>query len=122
MLTNRQTIFALVLGLVLFTAFPAYAERLVIAEEAPVWAHWGAAALLYAHIGGGTIGLISGVLALATRKGSKLHRQMGLIFFVSMAVTYLVGGGVAPFLIEGQRPNFVAAVLALYLLISGVQT
>ena len=37
-----------------------------------------------------------------------------------MFVTYLIGAGVAPFLPQGQRPNFVAGVLALYLLLSGV--
>ena len=37
-----------------------------------------------------------------------------------MFVTYLIGAGVAPFLETGQRPNFVAGVLALYLLTSGV--
>jgi len=40
----------------------------------------------------------------------------------SMFIAYLIGAGVAPFLSEGQRPNFVGGVLALYLLISGVMT
>jgi hypothetical protein len=39
-----------------------------------------------------------------------------------MVVAYLIGAGVAPFLAEGQRPNFVAGVLALYLLITGWRT
>ena len=39
-----------------------------------------------------------------------------------MVVTYLIGAGVAPFLADGQRPNFVAGVLALYLLITGWRT
>jgi hypothetical protein len=39
-----------------------------------------------------------------------------------MFIAYLIGAFVAPFLSEGQRPNFVAAILALYLLITGVMT
>lgn len=105
-----------------FVAEPAQATRLEVAHDAPVWAHLGAAALLYLHIGGGMIGLVMGALAIASRKGGTLHRTVGRVFFVSMFVTYLIGAGVAPFLTDGQRPNFVAGILALYLLVSGWQT
>lgn len=98
----------------------AHAATLQVDPDAAAWAHIGAAFLLYAHIGGGVVGLISGLAASFSRKGSPLHRTSGKIFLVSMFITYLVGAGVAPFLTEGQRPNFVAGVLALYLLISGV--
>ena len=96
------------------------AGRLELAPEAPVWAHFGAAVLLYLHIAGGAVGLVTGAMASATRKGGRIHRLSGKIFFVSMFVAYLIGAGVAPFLSEGQRPNFVAGILALYLLISGL--
>jgi hypothetical protein len=36
-----------------------------------------------------------------------------------MFAAYAIGAGVAPFLDTGQRPNFVAGIMALYLLISG---
>jgi hypothetical protein len=100
----------------------AHATRLEVHPDAPAWAHAGADTLLYVHIGGGIIGLLAGSLAIASRKGGTFHRNFGNIFFGSMLVTYLIGAGVAPFLAEGQRPNFVAGVLALYLLITGWRT
>jgi len=36
------------------------------------------------HIGGGTIGLASGLVAAFSPKGGHLHRQAGIIFVVSM--------------------------------------
>jgi uncharacterized membrane protein len=81
--------------------------------------HLGANALLWAHIAGGAIGMVTGVAALATRKGQRAHRAAGSVFFLAMFVAYAIGAGVAPFLDTGQRPNFVAGVMALYLLVSG---
>jgi len=100
----------------------ACATTLEVADDAPVWAHAGAGILLYAHIAGGALGLLMGVLAVITRKGGTVHRAAGNVFFVSMFVTYLIGAGVAPFLTDGQRPNFTAGVLALYLLVTGWRT
>ncbi len=98
----------------------AQAARLELSPDAPVLAHIAAAILLYAHIGGGTIGMISGLSAILVSKGARLHRAAGKTFLLSMFVAYLIGAGVAPFLSEGQRPNFIGGILALYLLITGV--
>jgi uncharacterized membrane protein len=103
----------------LLDAGVAHATRLEVQSDAPVWAHAGAGLLLYLHIGGGIIGLVMGSLAIASRKGGTVHRAAGNVFFGAMLVTYLIGAGVAPFLADGQRPNFVAGVLALYLLVTG---
>lgn len=110
--------------LILFCASldPAHAERLKLAENAPEWALWGANFILYAHIAGGTIGIISGIFAIAAKKGAPTHRAAGKIFFVSMLVAYAIGAGVAPFLETGQRPNFVGGILALYLLLTAWRT
>ncbi len=97
----------------------AFATNLEVPPNAPLWAHWGAVALLALHIGGGTVGMISGAVAIGSRKGGKAHRAAGKVFFAAMFTAYLIGAGVAPFLSDGQRPNFVAGVLALYLLTSG---
>jgi hypothetical protein len=43
------------------------------------------------HIAVGTITLISGVLAMSTKKGQKNHRLYGKLFFWSMAITCLLG-------------------------------
>ncbi len=98
----------------------AHAARLEVAPDAPAWAHLGATTLLVLHIGGGALGLVAGTVASFTRKGGQTHRLWGRLFFAGMVVTYVIGAGVAPFLEEGQRPNFVAGVLALCLLLSGI--
>ena len=38
------------------------------------------------HIGGGAIGLVSGAVAILARKGGRLHRWAGNLFFASMMV------------------------------------
>ena len=98
----------------------ASATRLIVNDDANILLHIGAAVLLYAHIFSGAMGLIAGSVASLSKKGSSIHRKAGVVFLISMLICYLIGAGVAPFLTEGQRPNFVAAILALYLLITGV--
>ena len=100
-------------------ASAAYADHLQVSPHAPLWVFIATAALLAIHIGGGAIGIVSGAAALVFRKGSRLHRAAGKIFFVSMLVAYAVATCVAPFLYRGQRTNTVAGILALYLLLSG---
>lgn len=100
----------------------AQADTLRAPPGAPEWQHFAADALLYLHIGGGTLGMLSGAVALLSRKGEWQHRFAGNVFFISMLITYAIGAGVAPFLSEGQRPNTIAGIMALYLLISGWMT
>lgn len=97
----------------------AQADNLEAPPGAPLWMHLGAGLLLWAHIGGGAVGLVSGTVAIASRKGRTVHRAAGAVFLGAMLVTYAIGAGVAPFLESGQRPNFVAGIMALYLLITG---
>ncbi|MFC6199273.1 hypothetical protein [Ponticaulis profundi] len=110
---SSLAVFWLVVG-----AVPAVAENLAFEPDAPVLLHIFAFILLYGHILGGAVGLLSGVVAIASPKGKPVHRIAGTTFFVSMFIAYLIGAGVAPFLNEGQRPNFVAGVMALYLLVT----
>lgn len=113
--------FTLALGLILLPLVitePAFAERLQVDADAPFALRLGADILLYAHIGGGALGLISGTIAVLSPKGRPVHRAAGKVFFVSMFVSFLVGAGVAPFLETGQRPNTIAGILSLYLLLT----
>ena len=79
--------------------------------------HVGAAILLYSHIGGGTVGLLSGSLALLSRKGGKLHRLAGNVFLASMLVMAGIGAAVAPFLHD--RVSSMAGFTTFYLIFSG---
>jgi len=70
------------------------------------------------HIGGGTIGLISGTVAAITPKGGGLHRRAGIVFVVSM----LVMAAFACYLgtvIPEQLVNVVIGVFAAYLVATG---
>ena len=109
--------------IILFASFalsliPAHATKLEISPEAPLWQHVGADLLLLLHIGGGALGMVAGMMAILSPKGQPIHRAAGNLFFVSMFVCYSIGAVVAPFLTDGQRVNFIAGVMALYLLIT----
>ncbi len=99
---------------------PAWGDTLQVPDDAPSWVHFGATALLLLHIGGGVVGIVSGAIASTVRKGRKAHKISGRVFFGGMLVAYVIAAVVAPFIASGQRPNFVAGILALYLLLWGV--
>jgi hypothetical protein len=67
------------------------ADTLYVPPDAPLWAKAGANALLYGHIGGGAVGILSGATTLFTRKGEWLHRVTGNVFFISMLIMAGVG-------------------------------
>jgi uncharacterized membrane protein len=100
----------------------AAGANLVAPPGAPAWMQWGADALLYSHIGGGAIGILTGAVAILSPKGASVHRAAGTLFFAAMLACYIIAAGVSPFLDEEQRVNTVAGVMALYLLISGWTT
>ena len=74
-----------------------------------------AEAVLILHIAGGTVGLVSGAAALMFRKGERMHRTAGSVFFVAMLIMSGIGACVSPFLADGQRPNTVAGIMTFYL-------
>ncbi len=78
-----------------------------------------ATAILYAHVGGAFVGLVSGGAALIVRKGQRLHRLTGNLFFAAMLVMSGVGALVAPFLSEGQAPNTMMGAFTFYLVSTG---
>src|SRR4051794_3553220 len=50
---------------------------------------------LTVHIAGGTVALGAGAAALCFRKGGGAHARAGKIFFASMLVLFVSGGGMA---------------------------
>jgi hypothetical protein len=73
--------------------------------------------LLVLHIGGGTLGMMSGTVAAVARKGGKLHQDAGKLFLFSMLAMAGVGAAVAPFL--NDRPSTIAGILTFYLVLTG---
>ena len=66
------------------------------------------------HIGGGTVGLVSGTIAGFAPKGGKLHRNAGNIFTASMLVMAVFAVYLAV-VIPGQIVNFFGGTFAGYL-------
>ena len=89
---------------------------------APALLHFAAAALLFLHIAGASVAMIAGAVAVSARKGDRVHRAAGNVFFVSMLVMAGVAGGVSPFVPEIIPTNIVASVLTLYLVTTGWAT
>jgi len=75
--------------------------------------------ILFLHIAGGTVGIISGAVALLSRKGERVHRIAGTIFFVSMLIMATIGAAASPFLPVPSMPNVFAGILTFYLVATG---
>lgn len=70
--------------------------------------------LLTFHILGGTIGLLSGTVAIAVRKGGNLHRAAGNIFTIAMLT--LASSGLCLAILKSQRGNIIGSVITFYLI------
>jgi hypothetical protein len=81
-----------------------------------VWVSVAAETILILHISGGTLGIISGYVTLLSRKGERLHRIAGTVFFVSMLIMATIGAVASPFLPVPEWANVAAGVLTLYLI------
>jgi uncharacterized membrane protein len=90
--------------------------------EAPLALHVLAAAALILHIGGGAMGILSGFTAMFARKGGRLHRLAGAVFFIAMLTMTSVAAIVAPMLPDGRWTNTTAAVFTLYLVVTAWAT
>src|SRR5262245_54517038 len=87
--------------------------------ETPLALRIAADTALVLHIGGGTVGILSGAVAMLSRKGERLHRLAGHVFFGAMLSMTGVAAVVAPMLPEAKWTNTTAAVFTLYMVVSG---
>lgn len=71
------------------------------------------AAALILHIGGGSVSILAGAVALAAPKGRPVHRAAGTLFVLAMLV--MAGFAVVVALDRQQGLNAVAGVFTLYL-------
>jgi hypothetical protein len=77
-------------------------NTLQVAADSPWPVHAAAATILFLHIAGGSVAIVAGTVAVAVRKGGRLHILAGNLFFVAMLVMASIGGFVAPFLVTAQ--------------------
>ena len=80
-----------------------------LAPDTPLLIRALAGAALVTHIGGASLGIVSGFVALLARKGGRLHRLAGQVFFVSMLGMSAVAAVVAPML-----PDRVSALMGAF--------
>lgn len=79
----------------------------------PWWMYAAVIAGLVLHIGGGSVGILSGAATVSVSKGAHLHRRFGKVFGVAMLVMAAAGFSLAIYL---QQPsNIGAAIFAAYL-------
>jgi len=68
------------------------------------------------HIGGGSVGIVSGGAAAVVSKGERLHRLFGTIFAVSMLT--MAGAAIFVALLIPEKSNVLAGLFAFYLVAS----
>jgi uncharacterized membrane protein len=72
-------------------------------------------AIVVLHVSAGILGLASGAVALIARKGQRLHRLAGRVFFVSMLLMAALGAAISPFMPQPQWGNVTMGVFVIYL-------
>jgi uncharacterized membrane protein len=72
------------------------------------------------HVAAGTLALASGAAALSVKKGARLHRAFGTVFFVAMFITAAVGTYLG--LAAGERLAAFPGTVTLYLLVTAWAT
>lgn len=75
--------------------------------------------ILYLHILVGTVSLITGLIAIFSKKGKKWHKQAGKIYFYGMTGVFITGVIVAGF--KFNRFLFLIAFLSYYSVFAGVR-
>src|ERR1700753_1121285 len=85
--------------------------------SAPAAARLLADAALAFHISGATTGLAAGTVAMAARKGGRIHRLAGKVFFFAMLALSGLGAVVAPMI--DDIGSAIGGALTFYLVITG---
>lgn len=75
--------------------------------------------LIYIHAGAGGIALVAGLVAMIAKKGLRLHRKSGLLFYYSMLVSAVIA------MVVSVLPNhespflFAVGIFSLYFVLTG---
>jgi uncharacterized membrane protein len=72
--------------------------------------------ILAVHIGGGTLGLVSGAAALSFRKGSRWHALAGKLFVASMLT--MAAGAIFLAIQNHEPPNIMGGILTFYMILT----
>ncbi|MFN2601426.1 MAG: hypothetical protein ABR582_01580 [Gemmatimonadaceae bacterium] len=78
--------------------------------------------LLTIHIIAGTIGIITGFIALFAVKGATLHRKVGIVFVVAMLTMAIFGATIAAAFNAAPEINVPVGLLTAYLVVTSLVT
>jgi uncharacterized membrane protein len=76
--------------------------------------------LMIAHISGGVIALLSGIIPMVVTKGNKAHRLFGKVFFTGMTVVFVTGFTVS--LIKNIPFLLLISIFSYYLVANGYRS
>jgi uncharacterized membrane protein len=74
------------------------------------------AALVFVHVTGGTFALVAGGIAMLARKGERVHRFAGNVFFIAMLVMTVSAFVVA--IVRDQSINITASTVTFYMIVT----
>ena len=75
--------------------------------------------LIYIHASFGGIALLAGLVSMIARKGKKIHKKFGLIFFYAMMISGITAMIVA-FMPNHESPFlFAVGIFSLYFVLTG---
>jgi hypothetical protein len=77
---------------------------------------------VFVHVLLGTLGIVSGFVALAAPKGGRVHRWSGMVFVYSMVAMSLMGATMAAVLGVSPAANIPAGLLTTYLVVTALTT
>lgn len=78
--------------------------------------------LIYTHAGFGGIALLAGAVALIAKKGSKLHKKSGIVFFYSMLLSAFLSF-IISIMPKHESPFlFSIGVFSIYFILSGYRS
>jgi hypothetical protein len=75
---------------------------------------------LLIHFGGGLLGLVSGLVAIAASKGARLHRRAGLVFVFAMITGGIFAAGIAFY--ERNYGSLIGGAFTAYLVFTAFTT
>ena len=86
----------------------------IATSSGPLWV------ALLIHFGGGLVGLLSGLVAIAASKGGRLHRRAGLVFVFAMITGGSFAAGIA--LYERNYGSLIGGIFTAYLVFTAFTT
>jgi uncharacterized membrane protein len=78
--------------------------------------------LLTIHIIAGSVGILTGFVALFAVKGATLHRKIGIVFVVAMLTMSILGATIAAVWNVGPEVNIPVGLLTAYLVMTSLST